>query len=53
MELYLLSINAVLEGVKTFSQTFNERKVNNTMGNWNLIGNEVFLIFAFTFPHLF
>ncbi|XP_058958401.2 dynein axonemal assembly factor 9 isoform X1 [Pocillopora verrucosa] len=26
MELYLLSINAVLEGVKTFSQTFNERK---------------------------
>ena len=36
MELYLLSINAVLEGVKTFSQTFDERKVNNTMATETL-----------------
>ena len=27
MDLYLLSITAVLEGVKTFSQTFNKQKV--------------------------
>ena len=27
MDLYLLSINAVVEGVKTFTQTFNKQKV--------------------------
>lgn len=27
MDLYLLSITAVVEGVKTFSETFNKQKV--------------------------
>ena len=51
MDLYLLSITAVLEGVKTFSQTFNKQKVlfisNNKLQQYNNsnIGNFIMIYF--------